>query len=89
MKLFLGTNCPQCEALTRRVDLDQVPGLAVHRVPDSGLPRTQEDADALAAADFHDIHSVPALVSDGRSVRDVFAILDELKGAMEGEADGR
>ena len=84
MKLFIGPNCPQCEALKKRVDLDQVPDLEVHLIPDSGVPAKQGEAAALSEADFHDIYSVPALVSDGRTVCDVFDILEELRAVMEG-----
>lgn len=37
MKLFIGTNWPQCEALKKRIDLYQVPNLKVHIIPDSGV----------------------------------------------------
>jgi hypothetical protein len=89
MKLFLGTNCPQCEALKKRIDLGDVPGLEVHHVPASGVPDTAADAVALAEADLHDVFSVPALVTDGRRICDVFEILDELQGALAGETHGR
>jgi len=84
MKLFIGTNCPQCEALRKRVDLERVPGLEVHYVPDSGAPASEEDVKALSEADFHDIYSVPALVTDGGTIQDVFEILEELQGAVKG-----
>ncbi len=88
MKLFLGAKCPQCEALKVRVDLAQVPGLEVYQIPASGIPGGQDDVRALAEADFHGIQSVPALVSDGRTVQDVFDILEALKGAIAiGERD--
>ncbi len=89
MKLFLGTKCPQCAALKKRVDLEKVPDLEVHRVPDSGIPGSDRDAEALAEADFHSIYSVPALVSNGRTVHDVFDILEELQNTIAGGTDGR
>ena len=72
MKLFLGTDCPQCRALEKRIDLQRVPGLEVHRAPDSGIPGSEEDAQALAEADLCNIYSVPALLSAGRTIHDVF-----------------
>ncbi|MFO7958102.1 MAG: hypothetical protein R6X33_13510 [Candidatus Brocadiia bacterium] len=84
MKLFIGPNCPQCEALKKRVDLERVPGLEVHCVPDSGVPANDDEAVALSEADYHDIYSVPALVSDGRTVCDVFDILEELRAVTTG-----
>jgi len=83
MKLFLGTNCPQCEALRKRIDLNQIPGLEVYTIPSSGIPVSDEDASALSEADMHDIYSVPALVKDGRTIQDVFDILEELQSAIE------
>ncbi|MGD2175615.1 MAG: hypothetical protein PVJ27_09445 [Candidatus Brocadiaceae bacterium] len=84
MKLFIGPNCPQCEALKKRVDLEQVPDLEVHLIPGSGVPANDDEATPLSEADYQDIYSVPALVTDGQTVHDVFDILDELRGAIAG-----
>jgi len=87
MKLFLGTNCPQCEALKRRIDLSRVPWLEVYTIPSSGVPSDDMEAKALAEADHHDIYTVPALVigppGHDRVVLDLFEIADRLQAAIE------
>jgi len=79
MKLFLGTACPQCDALKKRIDLESVEGLEVYVLPSSGVPITDDDAAAFAEADFHNVFSVPALVTSAGVVLDVFEILEILK----------
>lgn len=77
--------CPQCAALEKRVDLDSVPGLAVHRLSEHGRPDSEAEAEGWAEADFYDVKSTPTLVCDGELVLDVFEILEKLQRAESPE----
>jgi len=62
MILFLGETCPQCAAVTNRIDPTEIPGLTVLIIPAGWRPENDAGVEALSEADVYDVLSVPALV---------------------------
>ena len=81
MILFLGETCPQCAAVTNRIDPTEIPGLTVLIIPAGWRPENDADVETLSEADMYDVLSVPALVDDeGCAVMDPDEIVTLLEG---------
>ena len=82
--MFLGNDCPDCQALRAEFDLPAVSWLAVHVLKADGRIG-ETDVNAWALADFHEVVPVPALVilPDGKPIEGLEAVRKALRAMIQ------
>jgi len=82
--MFLGNDCPDCQALRDEFDLAAHPWLTVYVLADTDAAGSDETK-AWAEADFHGVVPVPALVvlPDGKPIEGPEAVRKALRAMIQ------